>query len=170
MTEILTAVVAVAGSLAGVALGSRMNRKAMKEEREAAQRAGLVKDASEVLGIARVVLTAMEPQQYALWASPGLGGEIQKRRTEADAIRPRLAALAVRWRDASDELNSVERHLGITPTRLRFLVEAVLHPEQNFTEMLADRKGEHDATVAALDRAIECLHSSADSEDDEEIE
>ncbi len=51
------------------------------------------------------MLTAMQPNQYAAVARVELFDEIDKRRQEAHAIRPRLAALAVRWPDAALELN-----------------------------------------------------------------
>ena len=145
-------------SLVGVWLGSHLDRGARVEERQAAEYDGLRKDASEVIGTARVVLTAMAPSGYAAYAaSPALNSEIDKRRHEADAIRPRLAALAVRWPKAALELNAVERHLGITPLRLTILVQRVTAPKDHFDDYLAELKDDHEAVIAALDRAIQKL-------------
>jgi len=143
-------------SLVGVVLGSRLDRKARMTERQAAESAELRKDASEVIGTARVVLTALGPDVYALWASPTLNDEIEKRRREADAIRPGLAALAVRWPEAAPELNAVERHLGTMPNRLAFLVQSVLNHDP-FTNSLDEIRTDHEAMVDALDRAIQRL-------------
>lgn len=148
-------------SLLGVWLGSRLDRRARREEREAAEYTELRKDASEVIGTARVVLTAMGPDGYALWAKSELYDEIDKRRQEANAIRPRLAALAVRWPEAALELNAVERHLGTMPTRLSVLVRRVLDHNDNFTEYLSELTDDQKAIVDALDRAIQKLSGKA---------
>lgn len=142
--------------LIGVWLGSQLDRRARQSERQAAEYTELRKDASDVIGSARVVLTAMEPSGYAAWAKPELNDEIDKRRQEADLIRPRLAALAVRWPDAALELNAVERHLGTMPTRLSILVQRVLNHDE-FTAYLQELTDAQASIVDALDRAIQKL-------------
>lgn len=151
--------------LLGVWLGSRLDRRASHAERRAAEYTELRKDASEVVGMARVVLTAMGPDGYALWANPSLNDEIDKRRQEANTIRPRLAALAVRWPEAALELNAVERHLGTMPNRLAFLLQRVLNHDDGFAAYLDELKDDQQAIVDALDRAIQKLAEGRNSND-----
>jgi hypothetical protein len=158
--EVFLAVVAVVGSLGGVLLGSMLNTRIARHEREAACRDALINDASAVLGSARVTLTATSPDSYVFSAGPQASEAIAKRRVEADSVRPSLAALAVRWPDASPELNLLERHLGTTPTSLSILVDAVLTHAPDLKATLAEAQTRHDLATAALDTAIRKLHNT----------
>jgi hypothetical protein len=150
----LLVAVPLLGALVGVWLGSRLDRNARKEERRVAERVDLRKDASDLIGTTRVVLTDLAPDGYALWAREELYAEIAAHRNDLGAMRRRLASLAVRWPEAAAELNAVEHYLGAVPIRLTLLVEMVLDDKQHFTEHLSSLKEDHAATIDALDRAI----------------
>ncbi len=148
---------AILGTLGGVWLGSHLNIKAQRAERKAVQASELVRDASTVLGETRVSLTSMKPNQYAAFAGNDdydVPEEITKRGAEADSIRPRLAALAVRWPEGKDELRAIERYMGLQPGRLFHLTEAVRAQQHDvWLEMIKEMEAEHEAMLAALDRA-----------------
>lgn len=116
------------------------------------------------MGIARVVLTAMGSDGYALWANEGLHDKIDKVRHQVNAIGSRLEPLAVRWPDPALELNAVERHLGTMPTHVEFLVQRVLDPNNRFADYLNELKAEHEAIVDALNRSIQKLAEPTDTE------
>lgn len=147
----------VAGALVGVWLGSLLDRRARKEERLATEQDDLRKDASDVIGTARVALTDLAPDGYALWAREELYAEIADHRGDLNAIRRRLAAIGVRWPQAAADLNAVEHYLGTVPTRLTLLVEMVLDDRQPFTDHLTTLKKDHVAIINSLDRAASLL-------------
>lgn len=83
------------------------------------------KDASRVLGQAGLTLRAMDPLDYAAVAGlDAIESRIDKRRREADEIRPELSQFAVRWSKAAEDLSTIEKHLGRAPTELSLVVRA----------------------------------------------
>jgi membrane protein implicated in regulation of membrane protease activity len=145
-------------SLVGVFLGYMLDRKARREERREAAHASLMKDASDVIGQARVVVTMMSPDGYTFWADKDTWQGIVKRRDEATPVRPLLAALAVRWRPAAPELNAIESYLGRTPALLNLLVGRVLDRDDvHWDKFLDQLNEEHEAVLEALTRAVEKL-------------
>ena len=86
--------------------------------------------------------------------------EIEKRKAEADILRPRLAGLANRSTDVAPELNAVERYMGEQPSRLFQLIELVVQRQYRaWIDMLAEYEERHAAVEDALDRALEKLRA-----------
>lgn len=155
--DIAITLIAIVGSLGGVWLGSTLGRRTALAERKTVRKDDLVKEASSVLRGARVAISALGPDGYALWASSETYSEIDKRRDEADVLRPQLAALAVQWPEGSDELGALERYLSNAPTSLALLVQAVLEHD-DFRPMLEEAKSARAVAVTTLESAIAKLH------------
>ncbi len=154
--EVFLAILVVVGSLGGVLLGSILDRKARREERQAKSMEELRQSAAEVLGEAQIVLGAMAP-------APGLlsGGaaedEIEKRRIEADRVRPKVAVLSVLWREGADELETVERFMAYAPRRLLSIVDLVSTGHDQEGRIRSAYEQDHQAATDALSRAIGML-------------
>ena len=157
----LGVVLTVAGSLAGVWLGAHLSAKNQRADRSARKADDLFKEAADVIGEARITLRAMRPSQYAALATTegyDIPAEIEKRRTEADRLRPRLATLANKAPVAAVELNAVEAFMGQQPPRLFRLIELVIqHQYLAWIEMLNEFQAGQTAIEEALDRALEKL-------------
>jgi hypothetical protein len=119
----------------------------------------LFNDAADVIGEARITLRAMRPSQYAALATTqgyDIPAEIEKRRSEADQLRPRLAALANKAPAAALELNAVEQFMGQQPPRLYGLIELVIqHQYLAWIQLLNEYQQDQTAIEEALDRALE---------------
>lgn len=155
--EVFLAVLAVVGSLGGVALGRYLDRTARREERTMDRAESVRSEAADVLGEARIVLGAMQ-------GSPGLleSDEIEKRRAEADRIRPKLMRLAVLWPDAADDLQAVERFMAFVPNRLRMILDLVNAGRDENRRHLTKYEKDQRLAVEGLTRVIDMVPQGLD--------
>lgn len=94
---LLVGILMLAGTIGGVVLGSYLNRKASREEREATEWNEPLAYASEFLGDVRVLHTNLDPSIYAAYASDkDVATFLDVQAGEALRIRPHLAALGIR--------------------------------------------------------------------------
>ncbi len=157
---ILVGLITAGGALGGVALGSRLNRKAARDERMAAEANKLLVHASEILGDVHVVLSDLDPSTYAAYATDeSIAQYLDKQAEEASRLRPRLVAVAIRWPDGADDLFGIERYLGSVISELAKLIRKIRRNE-SWVQDLQPLKDAHANAKRRVEAASDRLVST----------